>query len=133
MGMLNKLIILYFFMAIYLYVGGIQTPFTGLMTGTLDWNTAIADMFNVVNLAFGAMAIVASAVFSGGITIYVLIAPVCIFLATFLTFPSTLFNAGGLPLELVGTDAAPGILRLVYYALNFLFGLAIASWFKGSE
>jgi hypothetical protein len=133
MGLLNKLIILYFFTAIYLFIGGVQTPFTGLMTGTLDWNTAIADVFGVVSLAFGAMAIVASAVFSGGITIYVLIAPICVFLATFLTFPSTLFNSGGLPVELVGTVANPGFLRLVYYALNFLFGLAIVSWFKGSE
>jgi len=133
MGMLNKLIILYFFLAIFMYIGGTTTPFTSLLTGTADWDATVSEMFSVANIALAAVAIVVSTIFAGGLTIYVLIAPLAVFLGSFLTFPSALFGAGGLPPELVGTVDSPGILRLMYYALNFLFGLAIASWFKGSE
>lgn len=132
MGLLNKFIVLYFFTAIYLYVGGVQTPFTALSTGTIGWDAVINTTFSLANIASFAL-IVATSVLSGGISTIALLAPLCIFLASFFTFPLTLFNAGGLPPELVGTDAAPGFLRLIYYALNFLFGLAVANWFKGSE
>ena len=126
MGTLTNMIAIYAFAAIFLYAAGIQTPFTDFAEGTTSWNEAIEVVTSNAALAAG-VAIVASLIFSGGGVIYLLIVPLVVILLTFLTFPLSLFGAGGFPPEVAD------FLKLIYTALNIIMALAIVGWWKGSE
>jgi len=133
--MLTNILTIYFFVGIFLYVGGIQTPFTALITGTASWDNAVSMLINDQNIGLAAAAIVASLIFSGGGVIYILLVPLVVVMLSFVTYPASVFNAGGLPPELLASDTSGtlGFFQLIYWALTFFTVLAIVNWWKGSD
>jgi hypothetical protein len=127
MSLVYRMMVLYFAIAIVEYAFGMPTAFSSLMTGTLTIQTVMNSITQSTMLAAGA-AIVSSGLISGTfLAPYILFAPLAVFLGSFFTFSSSVFNPVGAPPELLL------LLNAVNFMLNFLLAFSVVSWFKGNE
>jgi hypothetical protein len=152
MGLFSRMLLFFMLLAIGEFVVGVQTPATSLFSGNANitsqfgynatnstdgtpgvqgswWDNSlgiVSDNSGVLTIIGIALIVTLFSGFGNLLPILVFV-PVAVFFLTFVTYPQSIINAPGMPVEI------RTFLNLFYIVLNILFIYSLISWLKGQE
>ena len=125
MGTMLNIIILVIFWSMTIFVLGIPTSFTNVLTGQENLVSALTNqIFTVEVLTASVGVVIATAILAPSALPFVLFAPAAFVLITFLTYPQSILQSAALPTEL------SVFIRALYTILIIALGVSLVTWFK---